>query len=282
MVPPKFYQKNAKSTKDTVQRTPVRQPWHLHLPKREHADNEIIESRSFPFDGLIPNWNGKGFIANFKNAATAVVLAKTHHVKGEHERTKNSFKDFVFAFCLEPVKRNGMWDRRFNSFTVQSPGCCDHPKLLFKEGPNLAYTYTIQGKPATRGMLKFNETHEPPKPLCKRLAKPRMAQFEERLNIQKQYKNEYEAAGNGKYVLGSIVPPGSTSQASQIPGIGELILKDSTRDQEQQIVNGLRTLARTRGKVVLILKSSPRQGLLANIREETLDTRKKDGKRRLS
>jgi hypothetical protein len=116
----------------------------------------------------------------------------------------------------------------------------------------------------------------------KGLAKPRMAQFEERLNIQKQYKNEYEAAGNGKYVLGSIVPPGSTSQASQIPGIGELILKDSTRDQEQQIVNGLRTLARTRGKVVLILKSSPRQGLLANIREETLDTRKKDGKRRLS
>jgi hypothetical protein len=52
--------------------------------------------------------------------------------------------------------------------SVQSPGCCDHPKLLFKEGPNLAYTYTIQGKPATRGMLKFNETHEPPKPLCER------------------------------------------------------------------------------------------------------------------
>lgn len=274
MAPPGFNQRNAKAAQITTQQVAMPQPWHSRLLKREHADDEVIDAKSFPFDELIPHWKGDDFNPNFKNAATAVVLAKTHQVKGEHERTKNSFKDFVFAFCLQPVKHNGVWDRCFNSFTVKSPGCCFHPKLLYKDGPNLVCTLMIQGKPATWGMLKFNEPDQEPKPVSERELRKvaqqearaeeeaaydvpgqsgdgiyvlRMAQFEEWLKIQKQYKREYEAAGNSEYVLGSTVaPPDFMSLVNPIPSIGALTV--STRGQEQQIINGRKKQGKKAGE----------------------------------
>lgn len=192
----------------------------------------------------------------------------------------------------------------------------------------MVYTYMIQGKPATWGMLRFEETNETPMILGERelrklagkdakaeeaemwnkpgqsgkgIAKLRMALFEEWLKIQKQYKKEYGAAGNGEYILRSIVPPDFASQASLIPGIGALTLDGSTRGQEQQIVNGRTKQGKKagQGRPDLDFKSMQNpnarkakgtwgrlqtyaQGAIADIREDTLDTCKKDGKRRVS
>ncbi|KAF3049577.1 hypothetical protein E8E11_007496 [Didymella keratinophila] len=160
MAPPKSNQKNVKSANDTTQQAQ--------------------------------------FNPSFNNAATAVVLSKTHMSKACH---------------LGMLKF---------SETDQEPKFLDERELrkIAQEEARAeeARAYEVPGQSGD-GIYA----------LC-------MAQFEEWLKIQKQHKREYEAAGKGEYVLRSTVAPQEfMTQVKSIPGLGALTI--STQGQQQQIVH---------------------------------------------
>lgn len=140
-------------------------PYYKQILKRNHADHEQFDAKSFPFEELIPRWKGEGFDPNFINAATGRTFGSNHHLKGEGLKKRTSFERFGFGFCLEWKDRtvDGVTfrDRCYNEFAIKSPGCCDHSKTAFKEGPNMVYYRLMQGDICNWGMLKDPEAKVP-------------------------------------------------------------------------------------------------------------------------
>ncbi|KAJ4988132.1 hypothetical protein SVAN01_06384 [Stagonosporopsis vannaccii] len=137
------------------------QPFHQQILKREHADHEVFVTKSFPFDELVPNWKGDLFDPHFMNAATRQTFMNKHHVKGEGVKKRSDFERLEFGFCLEWIDRNMsgavVRDRCYNQFTVKSQGCSNHPKAVYKDGPNAVYYRMLRGDACNWGMLKDSE-----------------------------------------------------------------------------------------------------------------------------
>ena len=141
-------------------------PYCKPILKRVHADHEQFAAKSFPFDELIPRWKGSTFDPNFMNAGTGRGFVKAHHIKGEGPKKRVNFERFEVVFCLKWVDRldaNGVMvrDRCYNMFTLKSPGCHDHPKAAFKDGPNKVYYSLARGEVCTWAMLKDPEAPIP-------------------------------------------------------------------------------------------------------------------------
>ncbi|KAF2627647.1 hypothetical protein BU25DRAFT_410788 [Macroventuria anomochaeta] len=156
----KFKPKADKPDEVTPQQAPP-ELFHKQILKREHADHEEFDAKSFPFDELIPRWKGGQFDPHLMNAATGQTFTNKHHVKGEGAKKRSSFENFEFAFCLEWINRtvDGVTfrDRCYNQFTVKSNGCTTHSKVEFKHGPNQVYQRMIQHRICNWGMLKDPE-----------------------------------------------------------------------------------------------------------------------------
>lgn len=140
---------------------PSPEPYHKQILKRDHADDESFNAKSFPFDELYPKWKGDEFDPHFMNAATGRKFNNMHHTKGEGLKTRKNFERFDFAFCLEwkyrTVKGITFRDRCYNEFSLKSQGCCDHPKAVFKEGPNMVFYCMMRGESCTWEMLKDHQ-----------------------------------------------------------------------------------------------------------------------------
>jgi hypothetical protein len=134
------------------------EPYYKQILKRDHADDEEFDAKSFPFEELIPRWKGDEFDPHFINTGTGQTFAKQHHKKGEGLKKRTNFECFDFCFCLEWKYRtvNGVLlrDRCYNEFLLKSPGCSTHSKTTFKEGPNMVYHRLARGETCNWAMLK--------------------------------------------------------------------------------------------------------------------------------
>ncbi|KAF2853508.1 hypothetical protein T440DRAFT_547708 [Plenodomus tracheiphilus IPT5] len=152
---------NKKSTLPTTEAEsiPARLPWE----EVRHEDDDTISIDNL-FSEITPFWKGSSFNPNIMNAGTGRLFAKSHHVKGKAAKSKEDFKNGTFGFCLEWINLeiNGTIHRVrcLNQFTVKSQQCYDHPKVVFKDGPNRIYTLIAGRKVATYGMIK-DENLEP-------------------------------------------------------------------------------------------------------------------------
>jgi hypothetical protein len=136
-------------------------PYYKPILKRNHAEHEQFNAKSFPFDELIPRWKGDKFDPNFMNAGTGRPFTKIHHIKGEGPKKRVDLERFSSAFCLEfidriidPITGETVRDRCYNMFNLKSPGCYDHPKATYKEGSNRVYYSMVRGEVCTWAMLK--------------------------------------------------------------------------------------------------------------------------------
>lgn len=126
--------------------------------EQNHADDEVVPPNGFPFVEVFPAFAGADFDPDTLNIFTGRLFGNKHHVKHEGAKTKNHFLAFKCCFCLEwkLVKINGKWYwvRCGNMFNLLSPGCIEHPRSSYMDGPNRIYPLLAAGKEGTWGILK--------------------------------------------------------------------------------------------------------------------------------
>ncbi|KAF3002485.1 hypothetical protein E8E13_005754 [Curvularia kusanoi] len=258
----KMLSKDNRQQYDSKTQSQQPEPYYRQILKRDHADHEQFDAKSFPFEELIPRWKGEQFDAHFMNAATGRVFTNKHHTKGEGTKKRSNFEAFDFAFCLEWTNRNVngtiLRDRCYNQFTVKSGGCCEHPKCEFKEGPNMVYHCLQRGETCNWGMLKDHQASAPEEDEkkswtyidwkahatklaeeerdqaqgtkdCSRIVPGRMAEFESwwRLEVKKDAKLGGAPAANarGYSLIGTRTDP-PKFMSRQAPPIGEGCLQE--------------------------------------------------------
>jgi hypothetical protein len=144
------------------------QPGRKPCQEQDHENDEQIDRYNFPFREVFPVFSSNPN-PNMLNAATGAMFRDSHHVKGEGVKTLKDFRDFKCVFCLEWVKLMigdlPYWVRCSNQYNLKSPGCTDHPKVQFKDGPNQLYTLLFANKTATWGMLRNAQLENEPRPL---------------------------------------------------------------------------------------------------------------------
>jgi hypothetical protein len=103
------------------------------------------------------------------NAATGTMFTDSHHVKGEGHKNMKDFRKFKCVFCLEwvkiMIKDLPYWVRCANMYNFKSPGCTEHPKVQFKDGPNRVYSLLAANKQATWGMIRNTQLENEPRQL---------------------------------------------------------------------------------------------------------------------
>jgi hypothetical protein len=122
-----------------------------------HNDDEVITPSGFPFREIFPAFQGE-FDVNTMNIFTGRIMSNSHHMKNEGPKTRKHFRNFNACFCLEwiQVMIDGAiyWVRCGDIFNLYSAGCYNHPKSLYKDGPNRVYFLLGKGKCGNWGMIK--------------------------------------------------------------------------------------------------------------------------------
>ncbi|KAH7391148.1 hypothetical protein DE146DRAFT_634980 [Phaeosphaeria sp. MPI-PUGE-AT-0046c] len=115
---------------DPSTETPTR---YATVDEGQHADDEEIHQHNFPWHLLIPesSWFCRPWKEEERLPGVHIWVCLEH----EEDETGNKYR------CL-------------NQFTINSTQCKDHPKILFKEGPNQIWTEMKAGRVGNWGMLK--------------------------------------------------------------------------------------------------------------------------------
>jgi hypothetical protein len=153
-------QKGSKASTEEPATTEQDSAWNDRVPCQEldHPDDEPIYASSFPFDELFPKMKKHKCIEKLKNLFTGALFSDVHHMKNKGLKSLKDFYNFDACFCAEWVKvminDQPYWVRCGNMFNRLSPGCTDHLKASFKDGPNRIYTEMGANRPGNWGMLK--------------------------------------------------------------------------------------------------------------------------------
>ncbi|KAG9188401.1 hypothetical protein G6011_02324 [Alternaria panax] len=141
-------------------------PLRLTFTELPQPDDYVIGSFDDLYSKTVRVWNGSDWNDNVMNGATGTPFQSSHHVPGEGAKSRKDFKDGKFGFCLEwrGLEHEGKVHRVrcMNSFAVKSQQCTDHPKTVFKDGPNRVYDLMNWRETVTYGMIKDSGTEEAP------------------------------------------------------------------------------------------------------------------------
>lgn len=133
-------------------------PLRLTFMEQPQPDDYVIRNLDDLYSKTVRVWKGGDWNDNVMNGATGVSFESSHHVPEGGAKSRKAFRDGIFGFCLEWVYVNHEGKshrvRCMNSFSVKSPQCTDHPKAVFKDGPNRVYDLMNWGKTVTWDMIK--------------------------------------------------------------------------------------------------------------------------------
>ncbi|KAI4916017.1 hypothetical protein J4E90_004463 [Alternaria incomplexa] len=133
-------------------------PPRLAFTEQTYPDEYIIKNFDDLFSKTVRVWRGGDWNKNVRNGATGALFESSHHVPGEGAKDRAAFKDGKFGFCLEWI--NFLYEgkvyrvRCMNAFCVRSQQCTDHPKAVYKDGPNRIYDLLNWGETIRYGMIK--------------------------------------------------------------------------------------------------------------------------------
>jgi hypothetical protein len=133
-------------------------PPRLTFTEQTQPNEYLIRSFDDLFSKTVRVWRGGDWNDNVKNGATGALFDSSHHVPGEGAKRRAAFKDGTFGFCLEWIDfaHEGKIHRVrcMNEFCVRSQQCTDHPKTVYKDGPNRIYDLMNRGETIAYGMIK--------------------------------------------------------------------------------------------------------------------------------
>jgi len=137
-------------------------PPRLTFTEQTQPDDSIIKSFDDLYSKTVRVWRGGDWNSDVKNGATGALFDSSHHVPGEGTKNRAAFKAGKFGFCLEwiefPYEGEVYRVRCMNAFCVRSQQCTDHPKAVYKDGPNRIYDLMHWDENVTYGMIKDTGT----------------------------------------------------------------------------------------------------------------------------
>ncbi|KAI4647454.1 uncharacterized protein J4E79_010312 [Alternaria viburni] len=167
-------------------------PPRLTFTEQTQPDDFIIKSLDDLYSKTVRVWRGRDWNNDVKNGATGACFDSSHHVPGEGTKNRAAFKAGKFGFCLEwiefPYEGEVYRVRCMNAFCVRSPQCTDHPKAVYKDGPNRIYDLMNWGENVTYGMIK--DTGAPATPLTDSQRKEQV--LEEIAEVKAKFVEAYE------------------------------------------------------------------------------------------
>jgi hypothetical protein len=133
-------------------------PLRLTFTEQPQPDTSIIRNFDDLFSKTVRVWRSGAWDDNVKNGATGALFDQSHHVSGEGAKSRAAFKEGKLGFCLEWIDFEHEGEvfrvRCMNEFAVKSQQCTDHPKAVYKDGPNRIYDLMNWGETVTYGIIK--------------------------------------------------------------------------------------------------------------------------------
>ncbi|KAA8612550.1 hypothetical protein PtrSN002B_007236 [Pyrenophora tritici-repentis] len=133
-------------------------PAHLAFQEAHYNDEDVVRDFSDLLSRTCRVWNDGSFHSDMMNGGTGAMFNNGHHIPDGGAKTRKSFANGTFAFCLEWV--DVVFDgktyrvRCQNQFLVKSDQCTQHSKIVHKDRPKRVLCMLGRSDTLTWGILK--------------------------------------------------------------------------------------------------------------------------------